>query len=109
MTMKERLQFTRMTGDLIRAMVGYGTPIIAAVDGICAVVAKPDEERGEIVQAHVVLGQGLAADAVMIKTLQDHVKAKIAPYEYPRSIVFMDSLPKTQTGKIQRFRLKGTA
>ena len=59
-----------------------------------------------IVEAHVVLAKGRSGDALMTKTLQDHVKAVIAPYKYPRRIVFTDALPKTQTGKIQRFRLR---
>jgi len=72
----------------------------------CAVIGVPDEERGQIVEAHVVLVEGAQAGDLMRKMLQDHVKATIAPYKYPRSVVFTDSLPKTQTGKIQRFRLK---
>ncbi len=72
----------------------------------CAVVGAPDEERGQIVEAHVVLKEGVAADAATAKRLQDHVKAQIAPYKYPRSVKFTDALPKTQTGKIQRFRLR---
>ena len=72
----------------------------------CAVVGRPDEARGELVEAHVVLEDGFAGDALMVKLLQDHVKAKIAPYKYPRSVVFIEALPKTQTGKIQRFKLK---
>jgi 2-aminobenzoate-CoA ligase len=72
----------------------------------CAVVGAPDEERGQIVEAHVVLREDVAADDTCIKALQDHVKAKIAPYKYPRSVKFITALPKTQTGKIQRFRLK---
>jgi 2-aminobenzoate-CoA ligase len=68
----------------------------------CAVIGAPDPDRGQIVEAHVVLAEGSTPDA---KALQDHVKSVIAPYKYPRSIVFCDSLPKTQTGKIQRFRL----
>ena len=72
----------------------------------CAVVGAPDEERGAIVEAHVVLAEGFKDDALMVKTLQDHVKSTIAPYKYPRSVVFCESLPKTQTGKIQRFRLR---
>lgn len=75
----------------------------------CAVIGIPDEARGMIVQAHVVLTAGHAADAVMVKALQDHVKAAIAPFKYPRSVVFCDALPKTQTGKIQRFALKPQA
>ena len=72
----------------------------------CAVVGAPDAERGHIVEAHVVLRDGVAGDEACVKALQDHVKAKIAPYKYPRSVKFVAALPKTQTGKIQRFRLK---
>ncbi len=73
----------------------------------CAVVGAADAERGHIVEAHVVLSPGHAGDALMVKLLQDHVKAVIAPFKYPRRVVFVTGLPKTQTGKIQRFRLKG--
>jgi 2-aminobenzoate-CoA ligase len=72
----------------------------------CAVIGASDEERGEIVQAHVVLTRGVERSLEMVKRLQDHVKATIAPYKYPRSIVFIDALPKTATPKIQRFKLK---
>lgn len=72
----------------------------------CAVVGAPDGDRGQIVEAHVVLMAGVAADEATIKRLQDHVKALIAPYKYPRSVKFLDTLPKTATGKIQRFRLR---
>jgi 2-aminobenzoate-CoA ligase len=72
----------------------------------CAVIGVPDEDRGQIVEAHVVLVEGVAADALTVKILQDHVKATIAPYKYPRSVKFTEALPKTQTGKIQRFRLR---
>ena len=72
----------------------------------CAVVAAPDTERGQIVQAHVVVKPGVEADDACAKRLQDHVKATIAPYKYPRSVKFVSALPRTQTGKIQRFRLK---
>jgi len=72
----------------------------------CAVVAAPDVERGQIVEAHVVLMPGVGRDAETIKRLQDHVKATIAPYKYPRSVKFVDALPKTQTGKVQRFQLR---
>ncbi|HLH49051.1 MAG TPA: AMP-binding protein [Roseiarcus sp.] len=75
----------------------------------CAVIGAPDEERGEIVQAHIVLASGVERSAETAKRLQDHVKATIAPYKYPRSIVFADALPKTATGKIQRFKLKREA
>ena len=69
-------------------------------------IGAEDSERGQIVEAHIVLVQGVAADALTVKRLQDHVKATIAPYKYPRSVKFIDALPKTQTGKIQRFRLR---
>ncbi len=72
----------------------------------CAVVAKPDEARGSIVQAHVVLNPGHEPGNEMIQTLQDHAKATIAPYKYPRSVVFTNALPKTATGKILRFQLR---
>ncbi|WP_095081416.1 AMP-binding protein [Mesorhizobium sophorae] len=72
----------------------------------CAVIGAEDAERGQIVEAHVVLVQGVAPDAMTTKRLQDHVKATIAPYKYPRSVKFIAALPKTQTGKIQRFRLR---
>ncbi|MBP6019886.1 MAG: AMP-binding protein [Burkholderiaceae bacterium] len=72
----------------------------------CGVVGHPDPERGCIVKAFVVLKPGYAGDEAMIKKLQDYVKAHIAPYKYPRSIVFLDSLPRTETGKLQRFALR---
>jgi 2-aminobenzoate-CoA ligase len=72
----------------------------------CAVVGVTDAERGQIVEAHVVLADGVAADEATRVRLQNHVKATIAPYKYPRSVKFLDELPKTQTGKIQRFRLR---
>ncbi len=72
----------------------------------CAVIGAPDPDRGQIVEAHVVLAGGVAGDELTRKILQDHVKATIAPYKYPRSVKFIDALPKTQTGKIQRFRLR---
>ena len=72
----------------------------------CAVVGKPDTQRGTIVQAHVVLTKDVPKNVSTIKLLQEHVKAKIAPYKYPRDIQFIAALPKTPTGKIQRFALR---
>ncbi|MFO1086993.1 MAG: AMP-binding protein [Reyranellaceae bacterium] len=75
----------------------------------CAVVGAADAERGQVVQAHIVLADGVSADADTAKRLQDHVKATIAPYKYPRSVMFTPALPKTETGKIQRFKLRTQA
>ncbi|MCC5984184.1 MAG: AMP-binding protein [Rhodobacteraceae bacterium] len=72
----------------------------------CAVVGAPDPARGQIVCAHVVLAGGVNPDAATVERLQAHVKAVIAPYKYPRQVVFVGALPKTATGKIQRFRLR---
>lgn len=72
----------------------------------CAVIGKPDEKRTNIVKAFVVLRDGFSADEDTVKTLQDYVKNEIAPYKYPREIEFVGELPKTETGKLQRFRLR---
>ncbi len=72
----------------------------------CGVVGVPDEERGQIVKAFVVLKAGFAADDAMARALQDYVKAGIAPYKYPRAVAFVTSLPRTETGKLQRFKLR---
>jgi len=72
----------------------------------CAVVGVADEQRGQIVKAFVVPAVGHAADAALVKTLQDFVKQSIAPYKYPRAIEFRPALPRTETGKLQRFRLR---
>ena len=71
----------------------------------CAVIGAPDAERGQIVEAHVVLAPGITGTEAQAKMLQDHVKATIAPYKYPRRVVFIAALPKTESGKIQRFKL----
>ena len=72
----------------------------------CGVVGMPDEDRGHIVQAYVVLKPGHTGDAAMEKALQEHVKQTIAPFKYPRKVVFLDVLPRTETGKLQRFKLR---
>jgi len=72
----------------------------------CGVVGAPDEARGMIVKAYVVLRPGVAGDAALVTELQEHVKREIAPYKYPRAIAFVDQLPKTQTGKLKRFALR---
>lgn len=75
----------------------------------CAVVGKPDEERGMIVKAYVVLKPGNDPGPEQAKRLQDHVKVSIAPFKYPREISFLNALPRTETGKLQRFRLRQQA
>ncbi|MEL4177934.1 benzoate-CoA ligase family protein [Roseateles sp. PN1] len=75
----------------------------------CGVVGQADEARGQIVKAFVVLRPGQSASAEMVKTLQDFVKAQLAPYKYPRAIEFTSQLPRTETGKLQRFRLRSDA
>jgi len=72
----------------------------------CAVVGQPDEKRGNIVKAFVVLRDGAVGNDDLVKELQDFVKSEIAPYKYPRAVEFVGDLPKTETGKIQRFKLR---
>lgn len=72
----------------------------------CGVVGVPDEERGQIVKAFVVLKPGHAPSVEMTRALQEWVKAELAPYKYPRAVTFVDALPRTATGKLQRFRLR---
>jgi 2-aminobenzoate-CoA ligase len=110
-----RLSFVARSDDMIIS-AGYniaGPEVEAALLGHpdvaeCAVVGAVDPERGQIVSAFVVLKPGCSGDELRIKLLQDHVKATIAPYKYPRAITFVETLPKTQTGKLQRFRLRET-
>lgn len=107
------LHFAARSDDIILS-AGYNiagpeveAALLAHADVLeCAVIGKPDDERGHIVQAFVVPAPGIKGSESLAKVLQDHVKATIAPYKYPRSIVFVDALPKTESGKIQRFRLK---
>jgi 2-aminobenzoate-CoA ligase len=75
----------------------------------CGVVGQPDDERGQIVKAYVVLNQGFAPDAALTRTLQDYVKATVAPYKYPRAVEYVQNLPRTETGKLQRFELRRRA
>ena len=75
----------------------------------CGVVGAPDEARGAIVKAYVVLMSGVTADDALATALQDHVKREIAPYKYPRAIEFVAQLPKTETGKLKRFALRQIA
>ncbi len=75
----------------------------------CGVVAAPDEERGMIVKAYVVLKPGIEPGEETTKLLQEYVKATIAPYKYPRAVEYVEALPRTETGKLQRFRLRTMA
>ena len=68
------------------------------------VIGAPDEERGQIVEAYVVLAEGVKGDDLCTKILQDHVKATIAPYKYPRSVKFTDALPKTENRQNSTFQ-----
>ena len=72
----------------------------------CGVVGVPDDERGQIVKAFVVLKPGASPDEAMTRALQDHVKQAIAPYKYPRAIEYLSALPRTETGKLQRAKLR---
>jgi len=72
----------------------------------CGVIGLPDEDRGMIVKAFCVLKPGFVGDDALVKTLQEHVKSSIAPYKYPRQIEFREALPRTETGKLQRFKLR---
>ncbi|ELX13275.1 benzoate-CoA ligase BclA [Janthinobacterium sp. HH01] len=72
----------------------------------CGVIGRADEERGQIVEAHVVLKPGYEASPELTAQLQEFVKGQIAPYKYPRAIRFLTALPRTETGKLQRFKLR---
>ena len=86
--------------EVERAIAGH--PKVAA----CAVVGVPNDERGNVVRACVVLHDASAATPATAREIQDFVKATLAPYKYPREVRFLDELPRTGTGKIQRFRLR---
>jgi enamine deaminase RidA (YjgF/YER057c/UK114 family) len=75
----------------------------------CAVIGVPDAERGQLVKAFVVPAPGVAPSDLLARRLQDFVKSQLAPYKYPRAITFMTALPRTLTGKLQRFRLREEA
>jgi 2-aminobenzoate-CoA ligase len=108
-----RFHFAARADDMI-VSAGYNiagpeveSALLSHADVVeCAVIGVADVDRGQIVTAYVVLKAGVEGDAACVKRLQDHVKAVIAPYKYPRAVKFVDALPKTQTGKIQRFKLR---
>jgi 2-aminobenzoate-CoA ligase len=101
-------------GDDMIVSSGYnigGPEVEAAVDTHpdvleCAVVPRPDRDRGSVVCAFVVLRSGVEGDAAKVKEIQEHVKQTLAPYKYPRDIRFVDSLPRNASGKLQRFALR---
>lgn len=111
-----RLSFVARSDDMIVSS-GYniaGPEVEAALlshpaVAECGVVGAPDEARGLIVKAYVVLAGGAKADAALTQALQDHVKREIAPYKYPRAIEYVAQLPKTETGKLRRFTLRQMA
>jgi len=111
-----RLSFVARSDDMIVSS-GYniaGPEIEAALlthpaVAECGVVGAPDEARGMIVKAYIVVASGIDADADLVTTLQEHVKREIAPYKYPRAIEFVAQLPKTETGKLRRFALRQMA
>jgi 2-aminobenzoate-CoA ligase len=111
-----RLSFVARSDDMIIS-AGYniaGPDVEAALlthpaVAECGVVGAPDQARGMIVKAYVVLNSGVAPDAALAAGLQDHVKREIAPYKYPRAIEFVAQLPKTETGKLKRFALRQMA
>jgi 2-aminobenzoate-CoA ligase len=72
----------------------------------CGVIGVPDQTRGQVVKAFVVLNPGFTADDALIAELQDFVKRNVAPYKYPRIVAFLDALPRTETGKLKRFALR---
>ncbi len=106
--------FYRARGDDMIITAGYnvagpeveGALLLHPAVAECAVIGVPDAERGMIVKAFVVLKPGHDADTPMTKTLQDHVKSILAPFKYPRQISFIAALPRTETGKLQRFKLR---
>ena len=113
---KGRLSFVARSDDMIVSS-GYniaGPEVEAALlthpaVAECGVVGAPDEARGMIVKAYVVLTPTVTGDAELATALQDHVKREIAPYKYPRAIEFVTQLPKTETGKLKRFALRQMA
>ena len=108
-----RLEYKAREDDLIISS-GYNIPgpeVEAVLEereevSEVAVVGSPDEERGQVVKAFVVVAAGVDGDDGLVDTLQNHVKNTLAPYKYPRRVEFVDELPRTETGKIQRVKLR---
>jgi 2-aminobenzoate-CoA ligase len=108
-----RLEYKSRADDLI-VSAGYNIPgpevenVVQELDSVSevAVVGSPDEERGQIVKAFVVLAEGVEGGDDLVAEIQTHVKETLAPYKYPRAVEFVDELPRTETGKIQRVKLR---
>jgi 2-aminobenzoate-CoA ligase len=108
-----RFEYKSRRDDLIVSS-GYNIPgpeveaVVEELDEVSevAVVGSPDEERGQIVKAFVVLAEGVEASDALVEEIQEHVKATLAPYKYPRAVEFVEELPRTETGKIQRVKLR---
>lgn len=108
-----RFEYKSRRDDLI-VTSGYNVPgpeveaVIQELDVVSevAVVGSPNEERGQIVKAFVVLAEGTDSSEELVEEIQDHVKNTLAPYKYPREVEFVDELPRTETGKIQRVKLR---
>lgn len=108
-----RFEYQSREDDLI-VTSGYNVPgpevegAIEELDKVSevAVVGSPDEERGQVVKAFVVVTDGVKGDDALVEKIQDHVKQSLAPYKYPREVEFVRSLPRTETGKIQRVKLR---
>ncbi|GGC66412.1 acyl-CoA synthetase [Haloferax sulfurifontis] len=108
-----RLEYKAREDDLIISS-GYNIPgpeveaVLQELDEVSevAVVGAPDEERGQVVKAFVILADGFDASDELTESLQNHVKNTLAPYKYPRRVEYVDELPRTETGKIQRVKLR---
>ena len=108
-----RLEYQSRRDDLI-VTSGYNVPgpeveaVVEELEAVSevAVVGSPDEERGQIVKAFVVLADGSAGSDDLVDEIQEHVKQTLAPYKYPRAVEFVEELPRTETGKIQRVKLR---
>jgi 2-aminobenzoate-CoA ligase len=111
-----RLEYKSREDDLIISS-GYNIPgpeVEAVLEereevSEVAVIGAPDEERGQVVKAYVVVADGAEAGEELTETLQNHVKNTLAPYKYPRRVEYVDELPRTETGKIQRVKLRERA
>ena len=106
-----------LAGRVVNLITGGGSDAGAAIVGLAALIAfiavveaavvgRPDSERGAVVCAFVVLRAGEDTGPAMVRRIQDGVKARLAPYKYPRRIRFVDTLPRNSSGKLQHFKLR---